>query len=406
MSDYPVYSVTEITRAVKDLIRSSFDRISVEGEIAEFTHYNASGHMYFSLADDEATLDAVMFKRTNKSLNFQPEEGQTVLVTGRMDVYEQRGEYQIVVESMEEAGLGKLEQEFRELKQQLKEEGALDAKRKRSLPFLPSVIGVVTSGDGAAFGDIVRTLRRRCPVVQIVLFPCKVNGREAGTDIARAVGRITEIAELDCLIVGRGGGSPEDLWGFNTEEVARAILDCPVPVVSAVGHEVDVTIADLVADHRSATPTAAGEEVAPALTELRDRLGELKRRIRAGFRDGLDRRRDRLRFLSEKRVFADPSGWIRPFRDRYDRLRDRLNSSFRHYVESMKNQTRRLKDRIQALGPQSILNRGYTMITKDGSVVPSVETVQSGDELSIRWSDGRAEVTVDQTSAKSRSVDE
>jgi exodeoxyribonuclease VII large subunit len=394
-----IYTVGEITRAVKETIRGAFNQVTVEGEIADFTHYGGSGHMYFSLSEEGARLQAVMFRRSNQSLDFEPEEGTTVRATGRLDVYEQRGEYQLIVESMEEAGLGELEKEFQELKEKLESEGALDPARKRELPFLPRNVGVVTSGDGAAFWDIVRTLRRRCPVLRVVLYPCRVNGRESGEDIAHAVRRITEIEDLDCLIVGRGGGSPEDLWGFNTEPVARAILDCPVPVVSAVGHEVDVTIADLVADHRSATPSTAGEEVAPSLEELRARLDELTRRTRSGFRDDLDRRRDRLRFLSEKQVFADPRGWIRPFTDRFERLRDRVTDAYDRYVSDKKNELERLRDTFEALGPESVLERGYTMVSRGDEVVSSVKQVTPDDELTVRWSDGAAEVVVDQTEA-------
>jgi len=395
MDDSPVYGVLEITRAVKEVVRENFQKVAVEGEIADFTHYRSSGHMYFSLSEEGARLQGVMFRRANESLDFQPEEGMTVIAHGHLDVYEQRGEYQLIAEEMEESGLGELEREFQELKETLEEEGALDSTRKRALPYLPRTIGVVTSGDGAAFWDIVRTLRRRCPVLRVVLYPCRVNSRESGEEIASAIRRIPELDELDVLIVGRGGGSPEDLWGFNTEPVARAILDCPVPVVSAVGHEVDVTISDLVADHRSATPSAAGEEVAPSLEEIRERLRERIRRIRSSFRDDLDRRRDKLRFLSEKRVFADPSGWIRPFQDRYQRFKQRLHAGYEKTLSEQKNRFLRLREQMNALGPESVLERGYTLASRDGELVTSVDAISPGDSLSIQWHDGKADVEVD-----------
>lgn len=395
MSEPTVHSVLEVTREIKNVVRSNFGKVAVEGEIADFTHYRSSGHMYFSLSEEGARLQGVMFRRANQSLDFEPEEGMTVVARGSLDVYEQRGQYQLIVEEMEESGLGELEREFQELKEKLEQEGALETSRKRPLPFLPRTVGVVTSGDGAAFWDIVRTLRRRCPILRVVLYPCRVNGREAGEEIARSIQRIPEIEDLDVLIVGRGGGSPEDLWGFNTEPVARAILDCPVPVVSAVGHEVDVTISDLVADHRSATPTAAGEEVAPSLSEVRERLRDRIRRVQAGYRDDLARRRDKLRFLEEKRVFADPRGWIRPFADRFDRLREALHGNYEKAVSDRKNRLLRLREQVKALGPKSVLERGYTMSSVDGELVKSAAEVSKGDHLTIQWHDGKANTEVE-----------
>ncbi|MFB6356072.1 MAG: exodeoxyribonuclease VII large subunit [bacterium] len=385
------YTVDEITEEIKQVIRRSFDRVRVEGEIADFTHYGASGHMYFSLAGENCRLQAVMFKRANKNLNFDPEEGMNVVVSGRINVYEERGEYQVIVDKMEESGLGPLEREFQELKQKLEEEGALDSSRKQPLPKFPARIGVVTSGDGAAFWDIVRTIRQRCPVVHVILYPSRVNGRESGEDIAQGIKRICEIEpDLDCLIVGRGGGSPEDLWGFNMEVVARAILDCPIPVISAVGHEVDVSISDMVADHRSPTPTGAGKDVVPSVSEMSDRLNELTRRLRSGYRGDLDRRRDQLRFMAEKSVFSDPRGWIRPFKDRFERLQSALQTEFRYFISQSQNRLDRLKERIKALGPENVLRRGYALVEGEDRIITRAKQVESGETVSITWGDGRA----------------
>lgn len=391
------YSVAEITAEIKECIRREFDYVRVRGEIADFTHYGASGHMYFSLADDSATLSSVMFRRANSQLDFEPEEGMTVVAEGRLDVYEERGNYQLIVEDMQQEGAGALEQEFEELKQKLEEEGALDRSRKRELPFLPETIGVVTSGDGAAFWDIAHTLQRRCPIVRLVLYPSRVNGRDAAGDIVHGIERLPEVVDLDLLIVGRGGGSPEDLWGFNTEEVARAILDCPVPVISAVGHEVDVTISDLVADHRSPTPTAAGEEAAPELLEVRDRLESLERRLEMGYRALVDRKRDVVRRLAEKPVMADLAGLLQPFRDRLERLSERLTSTYRHLVSNKRREFERQLNRLESLNPTGVLERGFGLVFKDGDPVTSVNDVAENDELVVQWRDGEADVVVEAT---------
>jgi exodeoxyribonuclease VII large subunit len=391
------YSVTEITAEIKQCIRRAFDSVRVRGEIADFTHYGASGHMYFSLADDDATLSAVMFRRANSDLNFEPEEGVTVVADGRLDVYEERGNYQLIVEDMQKEGAGALEQEFEELKQKLEDEGALDRSRKRDLPFLPETIGVVTSGDGAAFWDIAHTLERRCPIVRLVLYPSRVNGRDAAPDIVRGIERLLQIADLDLLIVGRGGGSPEDLWAFNTEEVARAILDCPVPVISAVGHEVDVSISDLVADHRSPTPTAAGEEAAPERVEVRERVENLERRLEMAYQSMIDRKHDTVRHLAEKPVMSDLEGLLQPFRDRVERLKERLNNRYEHFVKDKRRDFERQLNRLESLDPTKVMERGFGLVFKDDETVTSVDQVDAEDELVVQWSDGEADVVVEET---------
>ncbi len=387
-------SVSEITAEIKQLIRNHFDRVTVQGELADFTDYEASGHMYFSLSDGEAKISGVMFSHANRNLDFTPEEGMEVIVEGRLDVYEARGNYQVIVERMTPAGRGKLEREFQQLKEKLEEEGALAAGRKQELPYFPATIGVVTSGDGAAFWDIVHTLRRRCPVVRVVLYPSRVNGREAAGEIASAVRRLPEIADLDCLIVGRGGGSPEDLWGFNEEPVARAILDCPVPVVSAVGHEVDVTISDLVADHRSPTPTAAADEIVPELGELAAKVREQKQKLQAGYRNRVDRGWERLQFMGEKPVFSDPGGWIRPYRDNLVRLAEKLATHYTSYCTEKQNELDQIKNKLESINPQRVLERGYTLVKKGEELVTSSTGTEAGDDLEISWRDGSHQVKV------------
>ncbi len=383
-----VYSVPEITAEIKQFIREEFPRLKVRGEIANFTHYSGSGHMYITLAGDDARLSAVMFRRANRKLDFEPEEGMNVVAGGRLDVYEGRGTYQLIVETLRPEGRGKLEEEFIELKQKLEKEGFLREERKRELPSFPGTIGVVTSGDGAAFTDIVRAVRRRCPVVRLVLYPSRVNGREAAPDIVRAIRRLPELEELDCLIAGRGGGSPEDLWAFNTEEVARAIIDCPVPVISAVGHEVDVTISDLVADYRSPTPTAAGSEVVPDLQQIERRLDELNRQLKSGMQNLLDRLREQVRFRAEKPIYADPRGWLKPFVEQVDRYRELFQHHYKNCVDKARSKIDGYRDRLEALNPENVLKRGFTLVEKEEKIITSRTGVKAGDRVKIKWHDG------------------
>lgn len=398
------YSVSELTALIKEHLRSGFpDSVRVQGEIADFTHYRSSGHMYFSLVDEDARLKAVMFRRANRTLDFEPNEGMTVSAEGRLDVYEPRGDYQLIVDRLRPTGVGTLEQQFRELKQSLEAEGALADDRKRSLPELPATVGVVTSDEGAAFWDVVQTIRRRCPLLRVVLYPTRVSGRVAAPEIEHAVRRLPEIVDLDVLIVTRGGGSPEDLWGFNTERVVRAILDCPVPVVSAVGHEVDVTLADLVADHRSPTPTAAGEEIAPTLEELRHHLLRRAQRLQTVYRTQVSQRRDRVRFLAEKPVFSDPHGLLRPFRERLDRLRERLDTHYRFTLSGIRHRLERVSDRLDSLDPKRVLERGYALVSRDGKLITRAEAVEDKDCLTVRWSDGSIQVVAGTSSSRNSS---
>ncbi|MFB6346949.1 MAG: exodeoxyribonuclease VII large subunit [bacterium] len=362
--------------------------------------------MYFSLADDDATLSAVMFKRANQSLEFEPEEGMTVIAEGRLDVYAERGNYQLIAESLQKEGKGELEKEFEELKAKLEQEGALKSSRKRSLPALPETIGVITSGDGAAFWDIVQTIERRCPLVRIVLYPSRVNGRAAHEDISHAIKRLPEIVDLDLLIVGRGGGSPEDLWGFNVEDVARAILDCPVPVISAVGHEVDVTITDLVADHRSPTPTAAGEEAVPELSELEDRVETVSHRLKTAYRGLTDRKRDSVRYLAEKPVFADLDGLLQPYRDNLDRMEERLKKDYKYYVSGRRETLDRLSDKLESLSPENVLDRGYALVKRGQEIITLARQLESGDALTVQFSDGKKNVSVKENTEKNGQDDE
>ncbi len=300
-----VLSVTELTAAIRGLLETGFGEVWVDGEISNCRAWN-TGHVYFTLKDGGAQIKAVMFRSTVRYLKFKPEDGLHVIARGRLGVYDPKGEYQLVCEHLEPHGLGALQLAFDQLKKTLQAEGLFEQARKRALPSLPRKIGIVTSLDGAALRDIIKVLRRRHPNAHLVIRPTRVQGEGAAADIAAALRAIVKVAGVDVVIVGRGGGSIEDLQAFNQEPVARAIAASPVPVISAVGHEADVTIADFVADLRAPTPSAAAEMVVTAKDEFSARVTRLSQRLRAAARSDLQRRRANVHALTSRRGLA---GW-------------------------------------------------------------------------------------------------
>ncbi|MDE3155479.1 MAG: exodeoxyribonuclease VII large subunit, partial [Acidobacteriota bacterium] len=300
-----VRTVSELTADLRELIESRFAEVWVEGELSNCRHWN-TGHLYFTLKDAGAQLRGVMFRTQVRTLRFKPEDGLHVVVRGRIGVYEPKGEYQIVCEHLEPQGLGALQLAFEQLKRRLQAEGLFDAARKRPLPVLPRKIGIVTSLDGAALRDIVKVLRRRYPDAHLVIRPSRVQGDGAATDVAAAIAQVGRVAGVDVIIAGRGGGSIEDLWAFNEEAVARAIAASPVPVISAVGHETDFTIADLVADLRAPTPSAAAELVVARKDDFTARIVQAGRQLHAAARRRIDRQRRRVDGLAARPAFA---GW-------------------------------------------------------------------------------------------------
>ena len=299
-----VYSVSELTSGIRTAIEDRFGQVWLEGEISNCKVWNTTGHMYFTLKDEGAQIKAVMFRTQVRYLRFKPEDGLHVVARGRLGVYEPKGEYQIVCEHMEPHGLGALQLAFEQLKKKLAAQGLFDPARKRPLPALPRRIGIVTSLDGAALRDILKVLRRRAPNASVLIRAARVQGEDAAPDIATGIRMIARVPGVDVIIVGRGGGSIEDLWAFNEERVAKAIAASPVPVVSAVGHETDVTIADFVADLRAPTPSAAAEMVVAAKQEFCNRIDRLGARLRAAARADLEKRRNRVHTLSSRRGLA------------------------------------------------------------------------------------------------------
>jgi exodeoxyribonuclease VII large subunit len=316
-----VLTVSELTAELKDLVEAEFAGFWLEGEISNLKLY-PSGHIYFTLKDEESQISAVMWKGVRTRLKFEPSDGDQVIVRGKLSIYEKRGNYQVVVEAMEPKGLGALQAAFEQLKKKLQAEGLFEQERKKPLPSIPWTIGIVTSSAGAVIRDMIRTIKRRFPRVRVIFCPVAVQGAGAAQQVATAIGDLNGHGEADVIIVGRGGGSLEDLWAFNEEIVARAIFASKIPVVSAVGHETDFTIADFVADARASTPTAAAEMVTPELGELYARIAELSKRLEMEFGDFINARSQRLDELSERME--------RSARNLVTARKSSFNAAFRH----------------------------------------------------------------------------
>ena len=400
-SDNDVLSVTEITRGLSRLVEAKYDDVWVEGELSNFTRA-ASGHCYFTLKDDDAQIRCVMWKHLTQYVYFEPEEGMQVRVNGHASVYERRGDLQIMAQAMRQAGKGAQQKAYEELKRKLKAEGLFDADRKQSLPPVPETIGIVTSGEGAALQDLLSVLERRFPPASVVLCPVPVQGLDAPQAIADAIRAFNEVDAAsdqhpDLLIVGRGGGSTEDLWAFNEEVVARGIAASALPVVSAVGHESDVTIADFVADERAATPSMAAEVVVPDRRDVAAHLRHLHDRLRSTVTRRVDTARRRIDALVSSRAFHAPIRRLEQHRQHLDRLADRLTRSGERLTDAARTRLERLADRLQAADPEQPLRRGYAYPTRDGSPVESADTLTAGDHLRLRFHDGTraAEVVSD-----------
>ncbi|HSB71948.1 MAG TPA: exodeoxyribonuclease VII large subunit [Candidatus Methylomirabilis sp.] len=384
-----VYSVSEITAEVKAVLEDGFSAVWVEGELSNFKHHT-SGHMYFTLKDDRAQLRGVMFRGNNRLLKFQPKDGLAVLVFGALTVYERRGEYQITVEFMEPKGVGALQLAFEQLKAKLEAEGLFDAARKRPLPRLPRKIGIITSPTGAVIRDILTIVGRRFPGLAILIHPTQVQGESAAPEIAAAIARLGARTDLDVLIVARGGGSLEDLWAFNEEVVARAIATCPIPVISAVGHETDVTIADFVADLRAPTPSAAAELVVAQRDELRQRVDELGMRAQAAMDNTLTLRRARVQMLARHLAVLSPLAQVRRQAERLRGLRQRLTAWWELSRRLRQERLSVLAGKLEALSPLSILARGYSIcFALPGRRVVKVSgEAPVGSEVAVRLHQG------------------
>lgn len=384
-----VYTVSEITRLVRFTLEDRFGSVWVEGEISNFTH-PASGHMYFSIKDSEASLQCAMFRMDNSKLRFKPESGLKVICRGRVSVYPPRGQYQLVVEQLEPQGVGELQIAFEQLKKKLAEEGLFDLSCKKRIPHLPTRIGLVTSLTGAVIHDVMRVIERRFPTVNLVVSPVQVQGEAAKFEIVRAIRDLNDYGEVDVLVLARGGGSLEDLWPFNEEIVARAIAASSIPVVSAVGHEVDYTIADFVADLRAPTPSAAAEILLPVREELLSEVGNLKKYLHKAVSDRIDGYRNGLFALLESRSFRNPRELLVERYQRLDEVTRNLKNGMSRVLDLSKERFVTKSECLEALSPLACLRRGYgiTFDHRTSRIVKSVKKVSRNQRLRTRLADG------------------
>jgi exodeoxyribonuclease VII large subunit len=391
--DAYVYSVAEITRQIKLLLEESFPLLWVEGEISNFRPHH-SGHLYFTLKDDEAQLSGVMWRSRAESLAFDLSDGLKVRVYGNIRVYEKSGRYQIDCLAIQPAGLGDLQVRFEKLKQQLLSEGLFETAHKKPIPQFPRIIGIVSSPTGAAIHDIFSVIGRRAPSVEIIFRGVKVQGDGAAGEIADAIEMFNRFGGADVLIVGRGGGSLEDLWAFNEEIVARAIYNSKIPVVSAVGHEIDFTIADFTADLRAPTPSAAAELVVPDEQQLREKLLDAADGMAEILNNQIAQQRQRLSEISRGYAFRAAEDRVRQYAQHLDELIHRAGMLSTNYLLAKGDQIRNLSRHLNSVSPDQILQRGYALLFKKGDLVKSVLRVGIDDQLEVRLHDGRIETNV------------
>ena len=389
-------TVSDLTQQIKMLLETGLAPVWLTGEISNFKRHS-SGHFYFSLKDENAQIPCVMWAGRNRSLRFSPEDGMQVLAHGQVTVYEKRGYYQFDVAQIQPAGVGALQAAFEQLKRRLQAEGLFDEARKKPLPEFAQSVGIVTSPTGAALRDLVSVLRRRWPAMKIILRPVLVQGAGAAEAIAQAIGEFNEYKEVEVLIVGRGGGSLEDLWAFNEEIVARAIYASKIPVVSAVGHEVDFSISDFVADVRAATPSAAAELVAPEVAEVKRQLQSLAIQSIRQLQRLLQTQHDRLRRVATSYGLRQPLDQVRQRSQQLDDLQRRLQLALQNRLAIWKQQLKAKEQRLRALSHEHILQRGFAIVYRepDKKLVHEAKELQANDSIHIQFGVGSAEARVE-----------
>lgn len=443
----PIYTVSQLTNEIKSLLERNFEYIWVEGEISNL-RLPTSGHLYFTLKDETAQIRAVMFKLQSRLLKFEPVDGLQVICYGRVTVYEPRGEYQIIADYLEPKGLGALQLAFEQLKERLAQEGLFDPAHKKPLPRLPQKIGIITSPTGAAIRDILKIIHRRFPNVHILLYPVRVQGTGAAQEIAQAIRDLNEWPQLDVIIVGRGGGSLEDLWAFNEEVVARAIFHSKVPIISAVGHEIDYTIADFVADLRAPTPSAAAELVVQEKEELlnsliklenglfqnlrailalkkerlqsllhrlsdprkkvsdqRLRLDDFSNRLANGFKQALNKKREVLQAKMNSLLLFHPGRQVADFNQRLKQLWRQMVLAERREIRFFRQKWQSCLERLNALSPLAILERGYSITWQlpQGEIVKKASLLKPQDKVRVKVHKGEFIANVEVISSEEES---
>ena len=392
----PVFTVSELNEYV-DLMLSRdpfMGELTVTGEISAFKRHT-SGHLYFTLKDDAASVRCVMFRPNALRLNFFPKDGMSVRIEGRAGLYGRDGSFQVYAERMEKTGDGALYQQFLALRDELKGRGWFDEDLKKPIPFLPRAVGVVTSGTGAAIQDIRNVISRRFPTMPIILYPVAVQGERAAGEIAAAIRKADEERRCDVLIVGRGGGSLEDLWAFNEEIVVAAVHDCGLPVISAVGHEIDFSLTDFAADLRAPTPSAAAELAVPELEKLSDRLLESRDRLRTALLHGVERKKDRLELLIRRRGGLLTEQRLTQEQQRLDQCREVLEEGIERRLGRQRDAFATLGARLKAADPLAALGRGFALVyDRDDGIVRRAAETAIGQGLVLRFRDGRVQADV------------
>ena len=387
-------SITDINRIIKNTIEANDELRSVylKGEISNIK-YHTRGHLYFSLKDENSKINAVMFNYS-RYLSFNPKDGDSVLVHGRISVYEQTGSYQIYVDNMEMDGLGNLYVLFEQLKKKLSEEGLFDIEHKRKIKRIPRKIGVITAPTGAAVRDIISTINRRFPMTEIYLFPTLVQGEDASKNIVEMIELANTFDDIDTIILGRGGGSIEDLWAFNEEIVARAIYNSRIPIISGVGHEIDFTISDFVADLRAPTPTGAALMATPDIEEVKRYFVTTREKIQTSIENKLYTYNQLLNRFKSNYILNNPMKLYEIQEQKLDNLYDRLNISINTCIDNYKHRLDTLKVKVDLLNPDNIIDKGYSVIHKDGKIIKSIKDIKLDDNINIKVKDGNIDAMV------------
>lgn len=390
-------TVTQVNTYIKAILDENvhLKQIYIVGEISNFLHYFRSGHMYFTIKDETSQLKAVMFSSYASRLKFKPEDGMRVLCRGRISVYDKDGAYQLYVEDMQPDGAGALSIAYEQLKQKLEKEGLFDEVYKKPIPKYPKKIGVVTSDMGAAVEDIKNITKRRYPIAELVIAPTMVQGEQASPDIVRSIKKLDSLGDIDVIIVGRGGGSLEDLWAFNTEQVARAVFECNTPIISAVGHETDFTVCDFVSDLRAPTPSAAAELAVPDINNLLEFLNNAKAQLLSLLTHRLDKEYQRLDDLTLNSILSSPDEIVSQRYDDFDVLKTRLSDSYSYIIEKKSNEFNTLVSKLDALSPLKVLSRGYSIVSKNNENVIGVDSLKVNDKITITFSNGSADCLVE-----------
>lgn len=394
-----VFTVSQVNMYIKSLFDEipPIQNIYIKGEISNFKHYNR-GHMYFTLKDSKSQLKCVMFSGDNYKLRFEPENGMKVVCFGQIGVYERDGVYQLYVRDMQVDGVGDLQVAFEQLKSKLESEGLFEQSQKKPIPMYPKKIGVVTSNMGAAVEDIKNVISRRYPLCEIVISPTIVQGELAAPDIVRSIRFLDSVEGIDTIIVGRGGGSIEDLWAFNTEEVARAVYLCNTPIISAVGHETDTTICDFVADMRAPTPSAAAELAVPDINHLKLNVANLASSLNDAIEKIAENEQTRLDYIKNKSALSNRDVFFEKLFASVQNSGERINLAFKNRIENEGRRISGIARALTALSPLEVLSRGYSITKHDGKVVAAKDGLKVGDTITVVLSDG--EISADVTEVK------